>query len=303
MAADDLTVENFVSKIKAMEKSDRNRITAKKLIELIVSLPEPHQPCVETSLTELRTSIQVINEMASKNATLITSLTTKNDELVKSNAFLTAEVNLLKIHAQECKSHRDSQQPARPAQPTQQPAVDETAIRDEIDKLKAEMNVLKDEINSIQQYLRVNNLEVVELPETNNGESEETLLVNALNQLNSLEFPVQPEDIDISHPLNSQRKDGKTGHVVQFISRKTKMMVQAAKKLETNKLFKFRNKDVYINEHLSKQNRSLFAKAQEKKGNMNYKYCWTRGGTVHMRKTDTSPPITIANESDFEKLT
>ena len=81
------------------------------------------------------------------------------------------------------------------------------------------------------------------------------------------------------------------------------MMVLAAKKLETNKLFKFRNKDVYINEHLSKQNRSLFAKAQEKKGNMNYKYCWTRGGTVHMRKTDTSPPITIANESDFEKLT
>ena len=148
----------------------------------------------------------------------------------------------------------------------------------------------------------MNNLEVVGLPEPNEGESEEKLLINAFNNLKGLENPIRPEDIDISHPLNSQRKDGKSVHVVRFTSRKTKLLILDAKKREENKQFKFRNRDIYINEHLSKQNRALFACAQEKKRNLNYKYCWTRGGSIHMRKTENSAVINILKESDLVNL-
>ena len=79
-------------------------------------------------------------------------------------------------------------------------------------------------------------------------------------------------------------------------------MILAAKKLEANKQFKFRNKDVYINEHLSKGNRALFAAAQDKKRTLNYKFCWTRGGTIHMRKTDDSPVVTISAPEDLTNL-
>ena len=170
------------------------------------------------------------------------------------------------------------------------------------DDIKKKIAKLESEINSIQQYLRVNNLEIVGLPQRNNGESEETLLINAFNELEGLEKIVTPEDIDISHPLKSNRRDGKSVHVVRFISRKTKSMILNAKKQETNKQFKFRNNDVFINEHLSKQNRSLFASSQEKKTALKYKYCWTRGGSILMRKTDDSPSITITSEDDLNKL-
>ena len=128
------------------------------------------------------------------------------------------------------------------------------------------------------------------------------LLINAFNNLEGLENPIRPEDIDISHPLNSQRKDGKAVHVVRFISRKIKLEILGAKKREENRQFKFRNREIYINEHLSKQNRALFASAQEKKRNLNYKYCWTHGGSIYMRKTDTSAKIAVLKESDLENL-
>ena len=80
------------------------------------------------------------------------------------------------------------------------------------------------------------------------------------------------------------------------------MLILDAKKREENREYKFRNSDVYMNEHLSPINRTLFAKAQEKKRQVNYKYCWTRGGTVNMRKTDNSQVISITKESDLANL-
>ena len=102
------------------------------------------------------------------------------------------------------------------------------------------------QINDIEQYLRVNNLEVVGLPQPNEGETEETLLVNAFNSLIGIDTTVRPEDIDISHPLNSRRQDGKPVHVVRFLSRKTKESILTAKKREANRQFVFREKDIYI---------------------------------------------------------
>ena len=292
---DELTPMNFIEKIKAMDNRERAKIPAKKLIDLIC------QSTVDPVLDDLRTSIKMINQMASTNKTLIDSLTAKNDEYVKMNACLVSEVQLLKIHAQECKQNRDERPPPPPPQHTP-PATQPTVSNADIDSIRKEIDAMKDEINSIQQYLRVNNLEVVGLPETNTGETEETLLVNALNQLVGLEEPIRPEDIDISHPLNSQRKDGKPVHVVRFISRKTKQMILNAKKTDDNKEFKFRNKDVYINEHLSKHNRALFASAQEKKRLLNYRFCWTRGGSINMRKSETSEVISISNHADLNNL-
>ena len=280
-----------------MCSADRKKITQKRLIELICQtdfVPATADPVID----ELRASIKVINEMASMNKTVIDSLNAKNEEYLKQNTRLTTEVNLLKVHAQECRRHREEIVPT-PIQPQQQQNLDPNnnadAIRKEIDEIKSD-------INNIQQYLRINNLEVVGLPEPNDGESEEKLLLNAFNNLQGLENPIRAEDIDISHPLNTKRRDGKAVHVVRFISRKTKLQILDAKKRAENKEYRFRNRDVYVNEHLSPNNRSLFAKAQEKKRELNYKYCWTRGGSINMRKTDDSQVITISKDTDLVNL-
>ena len=140
------------------------------------------------------------------------------------------------------------------------------------------------------------------LPEPNQNESEETLLINALNSLQGIESPIRPEDIDISHPMKTRRTDEKKVHVVRFISRKVKAEVLAAKKLEANRNFKFRESDIFINEHLAPHNRTLFAAAAGKKRDLNYKFLWTRGGNIFMRKTENSDVITISCVNDINNL-
>ena len=126
--------------------------------------------------------------------------------------------------------------------------------------------------------------------------------MNACNSLVGLSSPVRPEDIDVSHPLKSRRSDAKPVHIVRFVHRKTKFAVLTAKKAEPNRQFKFRNQDVYINEHLNKPNRALFAAAAEKKRNLQYKFLWTKNGVINMRKDENSNIITITKEEDFLKL-
>ena len=282
-----------------MDAGERGKLRIKKLIELICDFPDPVEDdrSFAAEIDELRASMNSINQTVSINKNEIIALQTQNADYVRKNTMLRTELDLLKVNAKECREHRDR----NPPQPTQPPAPD-MATQTQIDELSKEINLIHIELNSIQQYLRINNLEIVGLPEPNQGESEETLLINALNTLEGIDEPIRPEDIDISHPLNSTRKDEKSVHVVKFISRKTKYMILAAKKKDENKQFKFRNRDVYINEHLSKNNRALFAAAQEKKRALNYKFCWTRGGTVHLRKTENSQIITISSMDDVRNL-
>ena len=165
--------------------------------------------------------------------------------------------------------------------------------------LTKQIEDLRSQVNEIDQYLRVNNLEFVGLPPPNQGETEETVIINACNSLVGLSVVVRPEDIDISHPLPSNRRDGKPVHIAKFVSKKTKFAILMAKRSDANKQFKFRDQDVYINEHLNKVNRGLFATANERKRTLGYKFLWTKGGTVNMRKTENSDVIVINKESDF----
>ena len=293
MSSIELTSLNFIEKIKLMAKRERSKIPAEKLIELICQVPDPvKDEGVPAAINELRVSIDHINKMASVNKTEIATLKNENHDYRLKNAALKAEIDLLKIHSRECNQHRLDHPPL-----AQQPPTNHTNA--EITRLTKMVEEMQDEINAIQQYLRINNLEIVGLPAPNPNETEETLLINAINELEGIESPVRHEDIDISHPLNSNRKDGKPVHVVRFVSRKTKFAILAAKKREANKLFKFRNNDVYINEHLSKTNRAIFGAAQAKKKLLNYKYCWTRGGTVLMRKTEDSEVFTIQRKATW----
>ena len=125
----------------------------------------------------------------------------------------------------------------------------------EVDKLSQRIVDIAAENALTDQYLRINNLEIVGLPDLGDGETaedEEILLIEALNSMN-LPKPITSNDIDISHMIQSNRKDNKRVHICKFKSRKTKNMVLQAKKKNYN--FKFRDNPLFINEHLSPKNR------------------------------------------------
>ena len=108
------------------------------------------------------------------------------------------------------------------------------ALQVEVDKLSQRIVDIAAENALTDQYLRINNLEIVGLPELGDGETdvcedEEVILIEALNSMN-LPKPVTSNDIDIPHMIQSNRKDNKRVHICKFKSRKTKNMVLQAKK-------------------------------------------------------------------------
>ena len=108
------------------------------------------------------------------------------------------------------------------------------------------------------------------------------------------------EDIDISHPIPTRRKDGKRVSVCKFICRKTKLDILEAKK--KCRAFKYKGNDIYINEHLSLENRRLFGEASLKRKALNYKHIWTSNGIIYMRKGDGTPIITIDSDDALNEL-
>ena len=275
---EELTPANFIERIKNMDNRDRQKLTAKRLIDLIL---QTHVRDPNIQLAEIRASIDLVTKIATTNQGEIGTLKAENIRLNTENNKLQHETVALRRTIDEMKENQHGNNE---------------------DNVTNQLKDIRNQINDIEQYLRINNLEVVGLPQPGEGETEEKVLINAFNDLNGIEIVVRPEDIDISHPLNTRRQDGKPVHVVKFISRKTKEAILSAKKREANRQFVFRGNDVFINEHLSKQNRSLFAAAQEKKRTLNYKYCWTRGGNVKLRKTDTSNTINVTSEEQLAEI-
>lgn len=58
--------------------------------------------------------------------------------------------------------------------------------------------------------------------------------------------------------------------------------------------------DLYVSEHLTGKTRFLLSRAKASAKAGNYKYVWTRGGRVLMRKEDGSRVITIDSEQDLK---
>ena len=159
-----------------------------------------------------------------------------------------------------------------------------------------------DEVDGLQQYTRVNNIEIVGLDgEPNGEESVEEMVLECLNGLveNNGEKFTAP-DIDICHILPKANRSHT--HVVRFVSRKSKIDVMNLKKEMRNKKFKFRNKDIYFNEHLTSKNKNLFNLAKQKQNANNYKFLWTRNGKIFLRKTENSAVIKIDSEDIINSL-
>ena len=192
--ADLLTPLNFIEKIKEMTGPERNRIKKEDLIRLIVDAPTTNL-VIEEKFGQLTASINAIQTQAHNNAVEITNVKRQNDEqqheivtLKQSRDDLVNELNAVKKQCAEQEVH----------------------------------------LNNIEQYLRANNLEIVGYPDVPITADYEETLVNLINQLPGLstgDKRIPKEDIDICHPVQSERRDHKNVGLVRFVSRKTKLQI------------------------------------------------------------------------------
>ena len=164
-----------------------------------------------------------------------------------------------------------------------------------IQQLKTNNSGLKRQLRELDQYNRRNNVQISGLKLTDEKNCE-TEVIRHIQTTYDVE--IHPDLIEAAHPVPTRRQTGVKPIIVKFISRKTKEnLLSAVKRNRT------RN-GVYINEHLSAFNRFLFNKCLPLKTSKDgdFKYLWTKNGTVMLRKEDGSPVIRITNERDLMKV-
>ncbi|KAG7305873.1 hypothetical protein JYU34_008416 [Plutella xylostella] len=197
----------------------------------------------------------------------------------------------------------------------------------ELDYYKSEVKTLRAEVSELRQVLEdkeqrhfLKDVEITGLTETN-GENL-TQVVNVLS--NKLGVQLDPRDVDDVRRVAARGGGGGGGSggsggagagamerprpvVLTFTRRAPRdQLIRAARVrrgITTDMLeIAGNSRRVFINEHLTKENRVLFSKARAVGADLKYKFTWTSNCNVFMRRTETSPVLRITSEAMLEKL-
>ena len=160
--------------------------------------------------------------------------------------------------------------------------------------MKKENSELKNKICELEQYSRNNNIELVGVPETPH-ENVETVMTKIGEKLG---MPISPEQIDAIHRVPTRSATQPKPIVVRFHSRRARKTKIQAADLGPG----LPQKPVFVNEHLTTENKRLMHFSSQKKRELSYKYLWTRNGNIYMKKADDSQPLKITCEQDIAKL-
>ena len=137
-----------------------------------------------------------------------------------------------------------------------------------------------------------------------NLETDTLVTVNFLNDVAQAE--VSESDFEALHEVPSKRKDKKRIVVCHFKSRMKRDIVLGKCKTA----LRSHNKDLepsaklYVNEHLSPENKRLFAMATKIKYESNFKYLWSKNETIFLKKDDTPNSLfyKITCEDDLSQV-
>ncbi|CAH2085364.1 unnamed protein product [Euphydryas editha] len=168
---------------------------------------------------------------------------------------------------------------------------------------------LKEDINEREQMLLLNDIQIAGVPERN-GEN----VLHLTQAISSkLGITLESRDIVSAERAGSRRfpPGGEERH------RPRPVIVRLARRALRDEIIKSarvrRNTDtsdvidgdpsrVYINEHLTRDNRLLFYKAREEGKRHGWRYTWTRDGRIYMRREMGSAVQRIRKEKDIFKI-
>lgn len=139
--------------------------------------------------------------------------------------------------------------------------------------LKAENSKLSRRIEELEQYQRLNNLEIKGVP----LDGEPITMLKKIGSLAKVELT--DADIDACHRVPTARHD-QSNIIVRFVQRtkRNDLLAQARKmRLTTKDLGLESSCPVYVNEHLTRQSKQILGAAVQRKKQVNWKFVWTAG--------------------------
>lgn len=180
-------------------------------------------------------------------------------------------------------------------------------LKDEILRLSNNLNMHKESLNNLEQYIRRECLEITGIPEEMHEDTDD--IVIKVGSLMGIE--IQSNDISVSHRLSKpsyssvasqgRRSKATSKIIAKFVRRDVQDQFYKARKYlrdkSTRDLGMARHSDnhIYINESLSPKNKELFKECLKLKREMNFKFIWTHYGRIYLRKDANSPAKAVSN--------
>ncbi|KAK8771256.1 hypothetical protein V5799_025498 [Amblyomma americanum] len=160
--------------------------------------------------------------------------------------------------------------------------------------LKSRKSELASKIGGLEQYSRMNNVEVKGVPCTQ-GEDCVTII-----QM------VTPVDLDVAHRVPTKNENQNI--LARFFSRTKKADFMSKVRKACLTLFKIdigASEDspfFFVNDHLTAENKALFSKVLSLKKQKKRKFLWTDNCMIKARKTTDSTVCPITNESNLSQI-
>lgn len=164
--------------------------------------------------------------------------------------------------------------------------------------MKKQIGELKQDIVDLKQYSRRCNLEISNLPETENEDIKQVM--SNIQEFADISFV---DNISALHRVPSFNKDKPKPIICQLNNKSLRDTL--LKKLRSIKISarqinpRFPDLPVYFNEHLAPEIKNLFFHARKAKSELNFKFCWTRDGKIFLRKNESSKIYRINSLDDL----
>lgn len=179
------------------------------------------------------------------------------------------------------------------------------ALKNELAILKQDHAKVNVELQGLQQYMRRENVEIIGVAENRS----ENLMQVICSIGNHVGCPIQQTDIAACHRVaHSASSNTKSRSIIaKFVNRfKKEEFVTACRKRKG-----FSGKDVninncndplYVNDHLTIENKNLLRQTRELCKQKNYKFVWVRECKILVRKNEGSRIIHIENGSSLQRI-
>lgn len=169
--------------------------------------------------------------------------------------------------------------------------------------LNSEVSSLKDRVRSLEQYSRKNNVEISGIPET--PKEDVCRIVRDVGA--TLGVEVLENDISTAHRVPTFKKDRPPPIIVQFCRRTIRDALiskfRDRKKMTANQIHAaLPSSDVYVNEHLSPENKLFLSKLKQKCKEIGFNYAWCRDGKFFVRRSQGERCLKVDTYEELAKL-
>ena len=174
-----------------------------------------------------------------------------------------------------------------------------------ITDLQTEIQKLRDDHDSLEQYGRWNNLRISGVPEPKleSEEVEDTTatIVNLANSALKLDTPLQVSDVEVSHRLRKPRyaKDGDPRPIIVRFRSKYERYHVISNRRHMKDYNDENSTNIYINEDLTASRAKLFSRVRQLQKKKYFNQAWTYNGTIRVKDLQGMVK-TISNTDDIQ---